>query len=134
MTLPNALHGLCPHFTSHSAKVYRVAPRLVNPSISRGIRAVLRFNLQPRVADNMLPATNLTRLEFKGRANRITKTDHQRMQRSLMQQFSSTQVHPDHQVENSRGDTFYSGNGNWEKKFSNGQHRKTYHWELVLDE
>ena len=56
------------------------------------------------------------------------------MQQPMIQQFSGTQVHPDHRVKSSQGDTFFSGEGRWEKKFSNGHHRRTYHWELYISE
>jgi len=189
------------------------------------IRAVLRVDLEPWIADNMLRVTNLALLEFKGGANKVTRTDRQhmqadtagvdfynqllllsldpdsdaiqgliyeavplsidwhgdeipegppdkinvgpvskhkpdkrkaraagqdlarefpnegerarrlrRMQRSLTQQFSATQVHPDHLVTTSQGEVYFAGKGKWEKKFSNGHHRRTYHWELFLDD
>ncbi|HDP94288.1 MAG TPA: hypothetical protein ENN40_02895 [Candidatus Aminicenantes bacterium] len=188
------------------------------------IRAILRIDLEPWVADNMLRVTNLSLLEFQGSANRVSATDQEhmqadtaspdfynqllllfldpesddvqgliyedvpllidwhgdeipegppdrinvgpvsehrpdkrearkagqdlagdfptdnetarrlrRMQRSLTQQFSATQVHPDNRVKTTQGETFFAGEGSWEKKFSNGHHRKTYRWELLLD-
>ena len=189
------------------------------------IRAVLRIDCEPWVADNMLKITNLSILEFYGRAERTSSTESlmcsaesatanfynsllllhldpeteeikgliyeavplaidwhgdeipegppdkikvgpvseyrpdkkasrragkklahdfptedrnarrlRRMQQTMIEQCSETRVHPDHRVKSTQGDVFFSGEGRWEKRFSNGHHRRTYHWELYISE
>ena len=57
-----------------------------------------------------------------------------RMQQSLLQQFGASQMHPDHRVLSGNGVSFFSGQGRWEKNYTDGHYVKTYHWELVLND
>ncbi|MBN2665001.1 MAG: hypothetical protein JXR67_00710 [Bacteroidales bacterium] len=57
-------------------------------------------------------------------------------QATLLLNFSETQVHPDFMVKGGNNKTFYSGKGEWEDKNKSGGNyfRKTFNWELYLEE
>jgi len=55
-----------------------------------------------------------------------------RMQQFLIQNFAETQVHPDHIVKSGNGETFFAGQGKWEKSSGSNFHRKIYTWELHI--
>jgi len=68
--------------------------------------------------------------EFPGEGKDAKRA--RRMQQFALQNFSATQVHPDHLVKEGDGKTLFAGRGEWEKSSGSNSHHKTYTWELYI--
>lgn len=70
-----------------------------------------------------------SRQDFKGR----TPQEIRDRQKTFLQNFTGTQVHPDYVVKKGNGKTYLGGQGEWEKKSSGSSfHHKTFTWELYI--